>query len=75
VRLEPAEDQAGRACLFDTMTDSDVPRLVESLRASRRTSQLKVIARAASTVEGASGRQRRNCQVPLLSPLTHMHRR
>ncbi|MBI3530774.1 MAG: UvrD-helicase domain-containing protein [Betaproteobacteria bacterium] len=73
--IGPAEDQVGRALLvrYNDMA-VDVPRLVETVRAIRITSLLKVIARALTTVEDLAGRRAGNTPSLYCPPLTHIHR-
>lgn len=73
--IGPAEDRVGRAILVRYLDlANDVPRVAELARASSPKGILKVVARAASTVDELAGRRAEQAPNLYCPPLTHIHR-
>jgi DNA helicase-2/ATP-dependent DNA helicase PcrA len=73
--IGPAQGRGGRAILVryhDLVVD--VPKIVEVARASSTKATLKVVARAASTVDELVGRGAEQAPNLYCPPLTHIHR-
>ena len=73
--IGPAQGRTGRAILvrYSDMT-LEVSKLVEALRTSRPTADLKVVARGTTTVEHLAGRRVGDTPSLHSPPLRHMHR-